>query len=87
MTVKFSHERNVRSLAKKTLGSTRVGRAIFLPVVWVSSGAPTAVERGVESKELRELSCLVDGFGFGPAYLEQSGGEVDSTSQEKEVPN
>lgn len=31
MTVKLSHERNVRSLAKKTLGSTRVGRAIRLP--------------------------------------------------------
>jgi hypothetical protein len=31
MTVKFSHERKVRSLAKKTLGSTRVGRAILLP--------------------------------------------------------
>lgn len=31
MTVKFSHERKVRSLAKKTFGSTRVGRAIRLP--------------------------------------------------------
>jgi len=31
ITVKFSHERKVRSLAKKTLGSTRVGRAIRLP--------------------------------------------------------
>ena len=31
MTVKLSHERKVRSLAKKTFGSTRVGRAIFLP--------------------------------------------------------
>jgi len=29
--VKLSHDRNVRSLAKKTLGSTRVGRAIRLP--------------------------------------------------------
>lgn len=28
MTVKLSHERKVRSLAKKTLGSTRVGRAM-----------------------------------------------------------
>ena len=28
MTVKFSQERKVRSLAKKTLGSTRVGRAM-----------------------------------------------------------
>lgn len=37
MTVKLSHERNVRSLAKKTLGSTRVGRAIRLPVRMVVS--------------------------------------------------
>lgn len=32
MTVKFIHDKNVRSLAKKTLGSTRVGRAMRLPV-------------------------------------------------------
>lgn len=31
ITVKFSHDRKVRSLAKKTLGSTRVGSAIRLP--------------------------------------------------------
>ena len=31
MTVKFSQERKVRSLAKKTLGSTRTGRAMRLP--------------------------------------------------------
>lgn len=31
ITVKLSHDRNVRSLAKKTFGSTRVGRAIRLP--------------------------------------------------------
>jgi hypothetical protein len=31
MMVKLSHERKVRSLAKKTLGSTRVGRAMRLP--------------------------------------------------------
>lgn len=31
MTVKLSHDRKVRSLAKKTLGSTRVGRAMRLP--------------------------------------------------------
>lgn len=30
-TVKFNQERKVRSLAKKTFGSTRVGRAIRLP--------------------------------------------------------
>ena len=31
MTVKLSHDRKVRSLAKKTLGSTRVGNAMRLP--------------------------------------------------------
>ena len=31
MTVKFSHDRNVRSLAKNTFGSTRVGSAMRLP--------------------------------------------------------
>lgn len=31
ITVKLSHERKVRSLAKKTFGSTRVGRAMRLP--------------------------------------------------------
>lgn len=30
-TAKLSHDRKVRSFAKKTLGSTRVGRAIRLP--------------------------------------------------------
>lgn len=30
-TPKLSHERKVRSFAKKTFGSTRVGRAIRLP--------------------------------------------------------
>lgn len=32
MTVKLSHERKVRSLAKKTFGSTLAGRAILLLV-------------------------------------------------------
>lgn len=32
MTVKLSHERKVRSFAKNTLGSTRVGSAMRLPV-------------------------------------------------------
>lgn len=36
MTVKLSQERNVRSLAKKTFGSTRVGRAMRLPGSCVS---------------------------------------------------
>ena len=51
MTVKLSHERNVRSLAKKTLGSTRVGRAMRLPVErgkrMMSAGRK---RRGTESK-------------------------------------
>lgn len=32
MMVKLSHERKVRSLAKKTLGSTRVGRDMRFPI-------------------------------------------------------
>lgn len=32
MTAKLSQERKVRSLAKKTLGSTRTGREMRLPV-------------------------------------------------------
>lgn len=35
MTVKFSQERKVRSFAKNTLGSTRVGSAMRFPgAVW-----------------------------------------------------
>lgn len=37
-TVKLSHDRNVRSLAKKTFGSTRVGRAMRLPGAVCRSG-------------------------------------------------
>lgn len=48
MTVKLSHERKVRSLAKKTLGSTRVGRAMRLPGVVegrFSSGIDTLLSK------------------------------------------
>lgn len=48
MTVKFSQERKVRSLAKKTLGSTRVGRAMRLVEGVVRRGA---------------LDIVVDGWG------------------------
>jgi len=37
MTVKLSHDKKVRSLAKNTLGSTRVGRAMRLPSHTVKS--------------------------------------------------
>lgn len=40
ITVKFSHERKVRSLAKKTLGSTRVGSAIRLPKRHINVSVP-----------------------------------------------
>ncbi len=50
MTVKLSQERKVRSLAKKTLGSTRIGRAIRLGVVgrrgWVDMMMMMEVEEG-----------------------------------------
>jgi len=36
-TVKLSHDRNVRSLAKKTFGSTRVGSAMRFPAIHTSA--------------------------------------------------
>lgn len=44
MTVKFSQERKVRSLAKKTLGSTRVGRAMRFVEEVVRRGAEDMVD-------------------------------------------
>lgn len=55
MTVKLSHERKVRSLAKKTLGSTRVGRAIRLPM-------RNSISGGFE-EVLRALSTHPERFG------------------------
>jgi len=42
-TVKLSQERKVRSLAKKTLGSTRTGRAIRFPGVVCNRGCVVEV--------------------------------------------
>lgn len=58
MTVKLSHDRNVRSLAKKTFGSTRVGRAMRLPGA-VSIGD----ENYGRSKIWRTLGGLEKGLG------------------------
>jgi hypothetical protein len=66
MTVKFSHDRKVRSLAKNTLGSTRVGSAIRLPVYVL-----LVVLQGRLS-----LSLSV------PSYLELTGAEVGWTSSQ-----
>ena len=55
MTVKFSHERKVRSLAKKTLGSTRVGRAIRLPFMIMLA---RLYNGGCSSLWCRTWSCL-----------------------------
>lgn len=50
-TVKLSHDKKVRSLAKKTLGSTRTGRAILLPVVDSRTLLLSAInEKGEETK-------------------------------------
>lgn len=53
-TVKLSHDKKVRSLAKKTLGSTRVGRAMRLPygrevivVSWVWPDSGRVVYHGI----------------------------------------
>ena len=53
ITVKLSHERKVRSLAKKTLGSTRVGRAIRLPATLLVDRC-----RGGESNAMHTRSSL-----------------------------
>lgn len=66
MTVKLSQERKVRSLAKKTFGSRRVGSAMRLP--------------GVEYR-VRGV-VLMEGGGGEDAWLThlaQSGGEVVRT--------
>lgn len=57
MTVKLSQERKVRSLAKKTLGSTRVGRAILLPVFREVSSQLRGTDSGSGVK-VRTGSCL-----------------------------
>lgn len=56
MTVKLSQERNVRSFAKKTLGSTRVGRAMRLPAGFVSHSLPWECRAVVRRKD---LPCVV----------------------------
>jgi len=53
--VKFSHERKVRSFAKKTFGSTRVGSAMRLPgAVW-RSGCVDISESCILYLSLEEL--------------------------------
>jgi hypothetical protein len=64
--VKFSHDRKVRSFAKKTLGSTRVGSAIRLPVIAMLAWT------------LHALSGLLG--GKNSAYQELTEVEVGSTS-------
>lgn len=46
MMVKLSQERKVRSLAKKTLGSTRVGREMRFPVKKGKKGGVSGEGRG-----------------------------------------
>jgi hypothetical protein len=50
-TVKCNHERNVRSLAKETFGSTRMGRAIRFDAVLCNNGWVDIV---VKAKGYRE---------------------------------
>ena len=61
MTVKFSQERKVRSLAKKTLGSTRVGRAMRFP------GGKGVVSLG---------EGFEGGWGWGASKERKGGGGV-----------
>ncbi len=61
MTVKLSQERKVRSLAKKTLGSTRMGRAIRLGGVgrrgWVDMMMEVGEGRGEAGEEGGEIAA------------------------------
>jgi hypothetical protein len=56
-TPRLSHDRKVLSFAKKTLGSTRVGRAIRLPV-----GSPMLARRSIQgwSRQLEVLAAGCD---------------------------
>ena len=59
-TVKLSHERKVRSLAKKTLGSTRVGSAMRFPGREGELGKPGGRKRNYylePSEEAVGLTC------------------------------
>lgn len=55
-TVKCNHERNVRSLAKETLGSTRTGRAIRFVAVLCNNGWVDIVVKAKGYRELGEFS-------------------------------
>lgn len=66
-TVKFSHDRNVRSLAKNTLGSTRTGSAIRLPA-GSSNGCEdmliSSKEEEKKSKEWETFDSLLIYYSF-----------------------
>ena len=46
--MKCNHDRNVRSFAKETLGSTRTGRAMRFAAVRCNSGCVDMVEEGAQ---------------------------------------
>lgn len=79
ITVKFSHDRKVRSLAKKTLGSTRVGKAMRL-----SARVGKFVMENVIVRPII-IGCWLSWGSWSRlkiekhTYLEQSGGAVDWT--------
>lgn len=95
MTVKFSQERKVRSFAKKTFGSTRVGRAMRLPfeggvLVGGVKGGEGVLIGGVKGGRYVSWWCeggRVSGIGEGAVgraggdwtYRVQSGGVVEKT--------
>lgn len=62
ITVKLSHDKKVLSLAKKTLGSTLVGKAILLPGAFCKRGAEDIVHSHLDSivyKMFTFLFCQV----------------------------
>lgn len=73
ITEKLSQLRNVRSLAKKTLGSIRTGREIRLPVkkrrdVWSEN---VSIQQGLKTKEANE-----DGIS---TYQQAVGARLETT--------
>lgn len=57
ITVKLSHDKKVLSLAKKTLGSTLVGKAILLPGAFCKRGAEDMVHSQLDSTVYKRFTC------------------------------
>ena len=89
MTVKLSHDRKVRSFAKKTLGSTRVGKAMRLPGRHVRQSKITKcqLQDSIGTWGARTGSSLKERLGRHVGIAQNRRGFiVDSSSSECCVP-